>query len=412
MGKIGYIRSAVYLFLLLIATNNAAIVDIKTKGAKGDGITDDGPEILTYIFIAIMRAWKEACEGSPPGSLLIPPGNYMSLAVQLNGPCKGPIEINANGATIKAPPELAKFTTESWFSIRGVDKLTMTGGTFDGQGQETWKTTKCQETTKCQIPVNLRFSNLRNSLFKDITSINSKNFHISLRGSDNSRMENININAQGNSLNTDGIHIAKLNGLNITNSKIGTGDDCISFGEGSRNIRIEGVSCGPGHGFSIGSLGKFPNEEPVEGILLKNCTVNRAINGVRIKTWPNGAINGVRIKTWPNSHPGIVRDITFENIIINNVQNPVIVDQEYCPNKACMKGAPSKVKLTNVSFRRIRGTSASKVAMKLICSAEVPCENVEVAGINLTFNGGPTNSQCTNAKTKTTGQNVPGVCAA
>lgn len=135
-------------------------------------------------------------------------------------------------------------------------------------------------------------------------------------------MENININAPGNSLNTDGIHIAKLNGLNITNSKIGTGDDCISFGEGSRNIRIEGVSCGPGHGFSIGSLGKFPNEEPVEGILLKNCTVT-------------GAINGARIKTWPNSYPGIVRDITFEDIIINNVQNPVIVDQEYCPNKAC-----------------------------------------------------------------------------
>lgn len=82
-------------------------------------------------------------------------------------------------------------------------------------------------------------SKLKNSLFKDITSINSKNFHIALRGCDNSRVENVNIDAPGNSINTDGIHIAKLNGLNITNSKIGTGDDCISFGEGSRNVHIK-----------------------------------------------------------------------------------------------------------------------------------------------------------------------------
>ncbi|KAK9056804.1 hypothetical protein SSX86_024167 [Deinandra increscens subsp. villosa] len=360
------------------------LVDIKTKGAKGDGITDDGP--------AILSAWKDACAGAPPGSLLIPPGTYLSLAIELFGPCKGPVEIVAKGATIKAPPELAKFTKDSWITIRNVDKLTMTGGTFDGQGQETWKSKKCLDRQACQVPVNLRLSKLKNSLFKDLTSINSKNFHIALRGSDNSRLENVNIAAPGNSINTDGIHIAKLNGLNVTNTKIGTGDDCISFGEGSRNVHIEGVTCGPGHGFSVGSLGKYPNEEPVEGIFLRNCTMT-------------GTTNGVRIKTWPDSHPVTVSDIHFEDIIMNGVGNPILIDQEYCPNKACKKGAPSKVKLSNVSFRRIRGTSSTKVAVKLACSAGVPCENVEVADINLTFNGGAATSECSNAKTKVTGQN-------
>ncbi|KAM0063062.1 putative endo-polygalacturonase [Helianthus debilis subsp. tardiflorus] len=384
---------AVYcMFVMaLIVRNHAVVVNIKTKGAKGDGITDDSP--------AILSAWKEVCGGPPPSSLLIPPGTYMSLAIMLVGPCKGPIEINAKGATLKAPPELAKFSKDSWIYIRNVDKLTMIGGTFDGQGQQTWMGTKCDETMACPVPVNLRLSNLKNLVLRDLTSINSKNFHLALRGSDNSRLENLIIDAPGNSVNTDGIHIAKLNGLNITNSKIGTGDDCISFGEGSRNIHIERVSCGPGHGFSIGSLGKFPNEEPVEGVFLKNCTIT-------------GTTNGVRIKTWPNSYPGIVRDIHFEDIIMNGAQNPVLIDQEYCPNKACKKGAPSKVKLTNVSFRRIRGTSATKVAVKLVCSAEVPCENVEVADVHLTFNGGPATSACSNAKPKVVGQNVPGVCQA
>ncbi|KAI7733381.1 hypothetical protein M8C21_033678 [Ambrosia artemisiifolia] len=321
----------------------------------------------------------------------------MSLAIELAGPCKGPIKINAKGATIKAPPELAKVKKDSWISIRDVNKLTMIGGTFDGQGKEAWKGKKCEDSMACLKPVNLRLSYLKNSLFKDLTSINSKNFHIALRGSDNSRLENLNINAPRNSANTDGIHIAKLKGLNITNSKIGTGDDCISFGEGSRNVYIENVSCGPGHGFSIGSLGKFPNEEPVDGIFLKNCTMT-------------GTENGVRIKSWPNSYPGTVSNIQFEDIIMNGVQNPILIDQEYCPNKACQKGAPSKVKLTNVSFRKIRGTSATKVAVKLVCSAEVPCENVEVADINLTFNGGAATSECANTQPIVTSPNVPNVC--
>lgn len=169
---------------------------------------------------------------------------------------------------------------------------------------------------------NLRLSHLTNSVFKDLTSANSKNFHIALWGCDHSRLENITISAPANSTNTDGIHIARLNGLNVTNSKIKTGDDCISFGDGSKNVYIEKVTCGPGHGISIGSLGKYPNEEPVQGIHIKNCTIT-------------GTDNGLRIKSWPGSHPGNATDIHFEDIIMDKVANPILIDQEYCPHDAC-----------------------------------------------------------------------------
>nr|XP_043620069.1 exopolygalacturonase-like [Erigeron canadensis] len=387
----GYVqRTICCLFsIALVARNHAVVVDVKTKGATGDGKTNDG--------MAIENAWYEACGASPPSSMLIPPGTYLSHAIKLRGPCKGPIEIKATGATIKAPPELAVFKNDSWITIENIKMLTLTGGTFDGQGHETWKSTKCHDSQMtCQIPVNLRLSHLKNSLFKDFTSANSKNFHIALWGCHNSTFENITIDAPRSSVNTDGI--ARLNGLNITNSKIRTGDDCISFGDGSKNVLIEKVTCGPGHGISIGSLGKYPNEEPVEGIYIKNCTIN-------------GTDNGVRIKSWPASHPGIASDVHFEDIIMENVGNPILIDQEYCPHDTCQKGAPSKVKLSNVSFRNIRGTSKTKVAIKLACSAGTPCENVEVADINLTVKGGGMAvSECSNVKPKVVGQNIPPAC--
>ena len=51
-----------------------------------------------------------------------------------------------------------------------------------------------------------------------------------------------------------------------------------------------------------------------------------------------GTDNGVRIKTWLNeSRKIIVTHMKFENITMNNVMNPIIIDQEYCPWNQCSK---------------------------------------------------------------------------
>uniref|UniRef100_A0A6N2ML32 Uncharacterized protein n=1 Tax=Salix viminalis TaxID=40686 RepID=A0A6N2ML32_SALVM len=85
---------------------------------------------------------------------------------------------------------------------------------------------------------------------------------------------------------------------------------------------------------------------------------------------------------------------------MNNVQNPVTVDQEYCPWNQCSLKAPSKVKISDVSFKNIRGTSATPVVVKLACSSGIPCKKVELADINLVYSGseGPAKSQCSNVK--------------
>jgi len=116
--------------------------------------------------------------------------------------------------------------------------------------------------------------------------------------------------------------VGRSSQITITNADIGTGDDCISFGAGTQDITVNQVTCGPGHGISVGSLGKYQSEEPVSGIRVTGATLSNTDNGVRIKTWPA-------------SSSGVASDIHFEDVVMNNVANPIIIDQNYCPNGQC-----------------------------------------------------------------------------
>ena len=87
-----------------------------------------------------------------------------------------------------------------------------------------------------------------NIMVSRLTSINSQMFHISIDQCHNITLENMKISAPSWSPNTDGIHMQSSTGISITNSMIKTGDDCISIGPGSKNLRIHRIACGPGHG--------------------------------------------------------------------------------------------------------------------------------------------------------------------
>lgn len=175
-----------------------------------------------------------------------------------------------------------------------------------------------------KIKQNMRFNFVTNAIIHDITSKDSKYFHVNVLGCRNITFQHFTISAPENSPNTDGIHIGRSKGVTITDSKIQTGDDCISIGDGSQQVTVTKVTCGPGHGFSIGSLGKYPNEEPVVGITFRTCTLTNTMNGVRIKSWPGA-----------KSTSGVASDMHFEDIIMNNVGNPVLIDQKYCPWNRC-----------------------------------------------------------------------------
>ncbi|XVF20736.1 hypothetical protein REPUB_Repub12eG0028600 [Reevesia pubescens] len=209
-------------------------------------------------------------------------------------------------------------------------------------------------------------------MIQDITTKDSKQFNVNVLGCKNITFQHFTVSAPENSLNTDGIHIRRSDGVNIINSDIKTGDDCVSMGDGSDNVVVNGVTCGPGHGISIGSLGKFQA-----------------------------------------SYPGSASDMDFEDITMNNVGNPIIIDQQYCPWNQCNLKLPSRIKLSNISFKNIHGTSLNKEAVKIMCSSDSPCKGVELADIDLAYKGpeGPAISQCLNVNPKLTGKLNPSICS-
>ncbi|XP_059064539.1 polygalacturonase-like [Cryptomeria japonica] len=96
----------------------------------------------------------------------------------------------------------------------------------------------------------------------------------------------ITIQAPESSPNTDGIDTFQSTNIVIKDSTIGTGDDCVGIGDGSSNININDITCGPGHGISIGSLGRGNTKAYVHSIHVNGAKLTLTTNGLRIKTWP------------------------------------------------------------------------------------------------------------------------------
>ncbi|OIW17514.1 hypothetical protein TanjilG_22626 [Lupinus angustifolius] len=198
--------------------------------------------------------------------------------------------------------------------------------------------------------------------------------------------------AKDQNKNTDGIDISGSNGIVIDKCTIATGDDCIAIGNGLSNINITNMACGPGHGISIGSLGRNGAYATVENVHVSDCNISGATNGVRIKTWQGGS--------------GYVRNVTFQKITITNTKNPIIINQDYqdiIMNEFAKKESGG-LEISGVTYRHVKGTSASKVAITLDCNSSKGCHDIIMDDINLTSGSSSsiTTASCTNAKGKAT----------
>ncbi|RZC65813.1 hypothetical protein C5167_009504 [Papaver somniferum] len=392
MGLNPYVGYFSLLFLLEVFAAEAADFNVVDYGAVGDGVKDS-----TQAFI---DTWKLACASKATPSYIVPKGSFRVGQVTFEGPCKGFMNFAIQG-NIRAESDPSKFN-ENWIVFEKIKGMQLSGGgTFDGQGSVAWKKDLCKQEGKCNtLPPNARFDFIEDALITDITSLNSKQFHINILSCKNITFSSVTIKAPGDSPNTDGIHMGSSNGVNITNSVIATGDDCVSIGPGSQNVYVVGVTCGPGHGISVGSLGKYKNEEDVRGVTVRNCTIT-------------GASNGVRIKTWPKSPASEASDFIFDDIVMENVMNPINIDQIYCPDggSSCEEMDPSKVKISDVTFNNIRGTSQTRNAIRIVCSKGVPCEDVRIGEVNLKYTGsdGPAKSVVEFADLILSGSQVPPV---
>ncbi|CAA3020911.1 exopolygalacturonase-like [Olea europaea var. sylvestris] len=387
----------IVLFFTVLAVNAhpPKPFDIRKYGGKPDA----------NIAKALSSAWKEACADTTPSTVVVPKGTFKLDQIKLVGPCKAPIELRVQG-TIEAPSDYTNLPDKGaeWITVNYVDHLTIRGGgVFDGNGKNAWTKNDCGKNPKCaKLPINLSFNFITNSIIHDVTTKDSKNFHVNVIGCKNVTFQRFTVSAPGDSVNTDGIHIAKSERIKVTDCVIKTGDDCISIGDGMKELHIEKVTCGPGHGISVGSLGRGETEEDVTGIYVKNCTFIGTQNGIRVKTWPSAP---AKLK---------ITDLHYEDIIMDNVENPIIIDQEYCPYNQCKLGSPSLIQVNQMTVKNIKGTSKTPVAMQFSCSKAKPCKNVEIGDIDLAYSGteGPITTKCANIKPTFVGKQNPPICAA
>ncbi|WJX92670.1 galacturonan 1,4-alpha-galacturonidase [Trifolium repens] len=362
------VANFLFVLFLLVSSTEASqykVFNVQNYGANADGNTDNS--------VAFLKAWSDACEWKGKSTILIPQGTYMLKEVMFSGPCNAWMNFKIEGI-LKAPSDPYSFKTDNWINFRYIDKLKVGGGgTLDGQGSTAWKTNDCQKNPNCRtLPTTMKFDFITNGYIHHLRSINSKQSHIVIFECENMTFTKLKIIAPSDSPNTDGIKIGMSKGINITSVTIGTGDDCVAMLAGTRNVWISDVFCGPGHGISVGSLGKNDGEEDVDNIVVKNCTFSGTSNGVRIKSW------AAQLKKTM-----MASNFLYEDIVMDSVQYPIIIDQDYCPNPPCLSKEVSSVQISNVAYKNIRGSGNTGVAASFKCSQNKPCQGITMDNINL-----------------------------
>ncbi|KAG6436705.1 hypothetical protein SASPL_101607 [Salvia splendens] len=349
------------------------VYDVRMFGAIGDGATDDTD--------AFMNAWENACQ-IDSGVLLVPYGyTFMIQSTIFTGPCQNGLVFKVDG-TIMPPegPEVwpTDYSRRQWLVFYRINEMALRGhGLIDGRGQPWWdlpcKPHKARYgrivREPCDSPVAIRFFMSNNIRVEGIRVKNSPQFHFRFDGCQNVHIQSIYITAPPLSPNTDGIHIENTNNVEIYNSVISNGDDCVSIGSGCYDVDIRNITCGPSHGISIGSLGKHNSRACASNITVRDSVIKNSDNGVRIKTWQGGS--------------GAVSGVTFRKIHMENVRNPIIIDQFYCLTKDCSNGT-SAVQVSDIEYSDIKGTyDIRSPPVRLACSDAVPCTNITIGDVEL-----------------------------
>ncbi|CAL0312185.1 unnamed protein product [Lupinus luteus] len=378
-------------FMLNSATAEALTYNVVNFGAKPNSKMDS-----TNAFLSV---WSKACASTNPTAIYVPKGQFMlASSIIFKGPCANKAISIAIDGTLVAPSDYRVIGNAiNWLHFESVNGISIRGGVLDGQGTALWD---CKNSGKSNCPTGattLAFSNSQNIVINGLTSINSQMFHIVFNGCQNVKTQGVKVIADGNSPNTDGIHVQMSSHVTILYSNIRTGDDCVSIGPGTTNLWIENIACGPGHGISIGSLGKDMNEPGVQNVTVKTVTFT-------------GTQNGVRIKSWGRPSNGFVRDILFQSAIMVNVQNPIVIDQNYCPDNKDCPGQASGVKISDVTYQDIHGTSATQVAVKFDCSSSYPCSGIRLKDVRLTYKNQVAEASCNHAGGAALGSVQPESC--
>ncbi|KAI3852054.1 hypothetical protein MKW98_020053 [Papaver atlanticum] len=197
---------------------------------------------------AFVQAWNAACH-HPGGNakLVVPPGNYKLLPVVFQGPCTSEQIVVEVQGIVAGSDDVSDYSESQWVLFENINGLLVTGGgTFDGSGRKTWKFNDCSSNPDCQpLAAGLKFMNVTKGIVKQVNSLNPQGYHMALERCNDIEIDGMHLDAPKTSPNTDGIHISASNNVRVSESTIATGGNCISVDQGSTNVPVPKVTCGP-----------------------------------------------------------------------------------------------------------------------------------------------------------------------
>lgn len=380
-------------------------LNVRDFGAKGDGVHDD----TTAIQAAIMACPKDS-------RILVPEGVYKISSIFLKSDIT--LEIAKNAVlsafterdkfpifpgVIESYDEKDEYNLGSWegnpldmFSgiVTGVnvENVVITGeGTIDGctTFENWWK--NCKVRNIAWRPRLFFINHCKNVTMHGITVCNSPSWTLHPYFSEHLKFIDIKIKNPANSHNTDGLDPESCTDVLVLGALISVGDDCIAIKSGkiymgrkhklpTSKMEVRQCCMRDGHGaVTVGS----EIAAGVKEIHIKDCLFLNTDRGLRVKTRRG------------RGKDSVLDDIAFENIDMDNVMTPFVVNSfyfcdpdgktEYVASKTPLPVDERTPSIKRLTFKNIKATNCHVAATYIYGLPEAKIEKLTFENVHVSY---------------------------
>ncbi|MCR5214297.1 MAG: glycoside hydrolase family 28 protein [Eubacterium sp.] len=391
-----------------ITKHESFLLDVKTFGAKGDGVSDDTSAIQAAIL---------ACPYA--GTVLFSKGKYNIKPIFLKGDMTIWLEEGAElvgsprrgdypilpGMIRNSYSSKVEYNISSWegnpldsfaslITAIGVKNLDIVGpGVINGNADSPQADWWINEKTKnvAWRPKTIFFNNCEHVRMQNITVKNSPSWTIHPYYSNEMAFMNVSIFNPDNSPNTDGIDPESCSNFSLLGLRISVGDDCLAIKSGklymaqshfkrTSHAKISNCLFERGHG-SI----TFGSETAcgVDNIIVEKCIFDNTDRGIRIKNRRG------------RGNKAYIDGINVSNIIMRNVLMPFTCNMfyfcdpdghsDYVQNQGYTPVDERTPKIGHISFRHIHCTGVDACIVCAYGLPESPIEELKFEHITAEF---------------------------
>ncbi len=357
------------------------VFDVKKYGAKGDGKTNDR--------LAIQKA-IDACAKAGGGTVLLEKGVFMSGGIKM----KSHVELHlSSNAVLMGVTEMNEYNHDTNFpqgggirsliNAEGCEHIAITGrGKIDGQGHLFTHTRGYSFR-----PYLVYFRRCRNIHISDIQLYNSAVWVCWLLQCERVKIDGMKADNPV-SPNRDGIDIDGCKDVTISNCIFKTEDDSIAFkvsekGYPTRDVVV--TNCIISSRCAAIRFGPDAIDN-IENVTISNCVIT------------DTRLNGIKIQ---ESMGAVMRNLTFSNIVMDNVRGPISLRVAGWLLKAD-EPAPFEINdtaweqgnLQNILFNNIQGViPKDNICMSITGTSKTRPQQITFSNIDFTFSGGGTAEQ-------------------